>query len=157
MDGLGKRILDALKLYKNEFDRKVLKTREEVEANTSDKYLVAAAVVGELINNLPEFIYDSEGKITGYKTVGGADTVFPFSGNCTITIKYTMYCSRYRGSSTSAEFVQSKSGTITVKVNGDTATIANSISEWPYIGVGTDSNVKMVASFALNSVTVTRD
>lgn len=54
-------------------------------------------------------------------TQAGADTVFPFSGDYTITIKYTMYCSRYRGSSTSAEYTQSQSGTITVKVNGDTA------------------------------------
>lgn len=27
----------------------------------------------------PDFIYDATGKITGYKTPGGADTVFPFS------------------------------------------------------------------------------
>lgn len=27
----------------------------------------------------PEFITDENGKITGYKTLGGADTVFPFS------------------------------------------------------------------------------
>ncbi len=36
----------------------------------------------ELYNNLmqqPEWIKDSTGKITGYKTPGGADTVFPFS------------------------------------------------------------------------------
>lgn len=28
----------------------------------------------------PNFVYDSTGKITGYKTKVGADTVFPFSG-----------------------------------------------------------------------------
>ena len=36
----------------------------------------------ELNNNLnshPQFIYDDEGRITGYKTKAGADTVFPFS------------------------------------------------------------------------------
>ena len=36
----------------------------------------------ELNNNLvsrPDWITDSTGKITGYKTPGGADTVFPFS------------------------------------------------------------------------------
>lgn len=35
----------------------------------------------QLNNNLtshPQFIYDASGKITGYKTKGGADTVFPF-------------------------------------------------------------------------------
>ena len=41
----------------------------------------------ELYNDLaqqPEFIYDSTGKITGYKSPGGADTVFPFSSGLTI-------------------------------------------------------------------------
>lgn len=39
-------------------------------------------LVTVLNNNLaqqPTFIYDSTGKITGYKTTGGADSVFPFS------------------------------------------------------------------------------
>lgn len=38
-------------------------------------------------NGTPEWVYDeSTGKITGYKTkIGGADTVFPFSKNYTIT------------------------------------------------------------------------
>lgn len=29
----------------------------------------------------PTFVYDATGKITGYKTQAGADTVFPFSSN----------------------------------------------------------------------------
>lgn len=44
--------------------------------------LVAAPVVAELNDKLagqPEFLYDASGKITGYKTPGGADTVFPFT------------------------------------------------------------------------------
>lgn len=35
-------------------------------------------VLNSRISALPEFIYDSGGKITGYKTKDGADTVFPF-------------------------------------------------------------------------------
>lgn len=44
---------------------------------------IAASIkcVNELNNNLPQFIYDSTGKITGYKTLGGADTVFPFKSD----------------------------------------------------------------------------
>ncbi len=47
---------------------------------------VAASIkaVNQLNNNLaqqPIFIYDSSGKITGYKTKVGADSVFPFSGS----------------------------------------------------------------------------
>lgn len=33
----------------------------------------------------PTFQYDSTGKITGYKTKAGADTVFPFSGEASYT------------------------------------------------------------------------
>ena len=62
---------------------KVLKTMEEISANTSAENVAGATAVKELSNSLnshPQFIYDSSGKITGYKTKAGADTVFPFSG-----------------------------------------------------------------------------
>lgn len=64
---------------------KVLKTIEEISANTSAENVAGATAVKELNNNLkqvPEFITDSAtGKIIGYKTPGGADTVFPFRDN----------------------------------------------------------------------------
>ncbi len=62
---------------------KILKTMEEVTANTNDENVAGAGVVAELndkVSSQPEWIQDSTGKITGYKTPGGADTVFPF--NC---------------------------------------------------------------------------
>lgn len=37
------------------------------------------SVLNNDLNQLPEFIYDESGRITGYKGKGGADTVFPFS------------------------------------------------------------------------------
>lgn len=61
---------------------KVLKTMEEISANTSAENVAGATAVKELSNKLAGFspILDSTGRITGYKTdVGGADTVFPFS------------------------------------------------------------------------------
>ena len=51
-------------------------------ASTSSRIAASAKAVNSLNNNLnsrPQFIYDSSGKITGYKTKAGADTVFPFS------------------------------------------------------------------------------
>ena len=51
-------------------------------ASTSSRIAASAKSVATLNNHLaqqPNFIYDSAGKITGYKTPGGADTVFPFS------------------------------------------------------------------------------
>ena len=80
---LDKRILDIMKSYMGILvSKKVLTTMDEVEANTNETNLVAAPVVAELNDKLagqPEFLYDASGKITGYKTPGGADTVFPFT------------------------------------------------------------------------------
>lgn len=79
---LDERILSLIKRYMEKlFQKKVLTSMEEVEANTNETNLVAAPVVAELNNKLgeqPEWITDpATGKITGYK-MGGADTVFPF-------------------------------------------------------------------------------
>lgn len=42
-------------------------------------YIFAFIQLNNDLAQQPEFVYDSTGKITGYKTPGGADTVFPFS------------------------------------------------------------------------------
>lgn len=45
----------------------------------------AEEIETKIRNDLPEFVYDENGKITGYKTsIGGADTVFPFSSGSKI-------------------------------------------------------------------------
>ena len=57
---------------------------EEIEASTNlDGKIPSAAALKEVNNSLGGFtpIIDSTGKITGYKTKVGADTVFPFSDN----------------------------------------------------------------------------
>lgn len=62
---------------------KVLNSKEEIEANTSENMIAGAEAVKEVYSSLesqPTFEYDETGKITGYKTKVGADTVFPFSG-----------------------------------------------------------------------------
>ena len=67
----------------------ILDTKEEIEANTETGKAAGALAVqemfGALNDNLKGFtpvLDESTGKITGYKTtIGGADTVFPFSGN----------------------------------------------------------------------------
>ena len=62
---------------------KVLNSKEEIEANTSENMIAGAEAVKEVYSSLtdqPTFEYDESGKITGYKTkIGGADTVFPFN------------------------------------------------------------------------------
>ena len=55
---------------------------EEIEASTNlDGKIPSAAALKEVNNSLGGFtpIIDDTGKITGYKTKVGADTVFPFS------------------------------------------------------------------------------
>lgn len=62
---------------------KVLNSKEEIEANKSENMIAGADAVKEVYSSLqdqPTFEYDETGKITGYKTKVGADTVFPFSG-----------------------------------------------------------------------------
>lgn len=84
---LDQRVLNLIKKYMEKlFQKKVLTSMEEVAANTNETNLVAAPVVAELNDKLKGFepVCDSFGKITGYKTAGGADTVFPFSTNCRI-------------------------------------------------------------------------
>lgn len=60
----------------------ILKTYEEIQANTSENNVAGALAVKEGFNNLGGFkpVIDSgTGQITGYTTtIGGADTVFPF-------------------------------------------------------------------------------
>ena len=72
--------------------------------------MLAGFYVGdELYNNLmqqPEWIRDSTGKITGYKTPGGADTVFPFKTNYRITFTVTTGLNRSHR--------QTSTGTLTI-------------------------------------------
>lgn len=81
-----KKLSDALNQQSAGLPGEILKTKEEVTANTDENNLVSAVVIGEIIEDLncqPEFVMDESGKITGYKTKEGADTVFPFSNtNC---------------------------------------------------------------------------
>ena len=101
MKSIGEKIADGIQKFYTAFIRqRVLTTPEEVQANTNEKNLASAVVVGEIYNNLMSMggfvpiIDPTTGKITGYKTtVGGADTVFPFSQmpnniyiSCTITL-----------------------------------------------------------------------
>ena len=74
MESLNKRILGLVDKYTKKFmARKVLKTAEEVEANTNEENLASAVVVSELNNNLGgcRFFEDESGN----KYVVGADSV----------------------------------------------------------------------------------
>lgn len=60
----------------------ILNSLAEVSAATQQNTIAGALALKEVNSSLesqPDFVYDSTGKITGYKTKVGADTVFPFS------------------------------------------------------------------------------
>ena len=59
-------------------------------STTTTGYAADATVIKKLNDSLKGFtpIVDSTGKITGYKTKAGADTVFPFSGAKRFTEAY---------------------------------------------------------------------
>ena len=92
---------------------KVLNSKEEIEANKSENMIAGADAVKEVYSSLeshPTFQYDETGKITGYKTKAGADTVFPFSGgNFKLVIVIRVVGQNYAGVQTSAN------GTITIQ------------------------------------------
>lgn len=78
----------------------VLDTKEEILANTEAGKVAGANGVKEIVTEIndslggvSQFIVDeTTGKITGYKTeIGGADTVFPFSGTDGLYIIGTKY------------------------------------------------------------------
>lgn len=61
--------------------------------DTSSRMAASAKAVSTLNNNLKGFtpILDSTGKITGYKTQAGADTVFPFSDSSSYIESITIF------------------------------------------------------------------
>ncbi len=86
-DSIAITIADALgKYHKGFFTKRVLKTMDEVEANTNEKNLVSATVVGELYYYLTfpdgtKFYPDIKDGERGFNTdpARGADTFIPFS------------------------------------------------------------------------------
>ncbi len=87
----GETTQSKLNKYENALG-KVTGVTDSLEVDDS-KILVSAKALHKVNSSLesqPDFVYDEAGKITGYKTkIGGADTVFPFSGglNAIITVR----------------------------------------------------------------------
>lgn len=72
--------------------------------------LLSFSPLNSSLESHPTFQYDETGKITGYKTKAGADTVFPFSGgNFKLVIVIRVVGQNYAGVQTSAN------GTITIQ------------------------------------------
>ena len=140
---------------------KVLNTPEEIEANTSAENVTGALVTKELYNNLKGFepILDSTGKITGYKTsVGGADTVFPFSGNYTVVFRLTINTKGYW-----TDVSQSKSADITAKISDGKCTFspASVATSWflstEYTGDKKYNENHKYIGYSITLISITKD
>ncbi len=87
MKNIAEQILEGLsKFYVGFQNRRVLKTMEEIEANTDEQNIPSALLLGEINNKLtfPDgtaFYLDTHDGIRGYNTEAarGADTFRPFS------------------------------------------------------------------------------
>lgn len=162
MKSIGEKIADGIqKFYTAFINQRVLTTPEEVQANTNEKNLASAVVVGEIYNNLKGFepILDSTGKITGYKTaLGGADTVFPFSGNYTLKFRLTINTKGYwTGVS------QSKSADITAKISDGNCTFspASVTTDWFLSTENTGGNkyneIHKYIGYSITLISITKD
>ena len=79
--------------------------------------------VNSSLERQPNFVYDSTGKITGYKTKVGADTVFPFKSGGTVMLTIP---SQARYADQAATFI---GGTLTLSIDSDGVSIeSNNIS-----------------------------
>ena len=79
--------------------------------------------VNSSLESQPNFVYDSTGKITGYKTKVGADTVFPFKSGGTVMLTIP---SQARYADQAATFI---GGTLTLSIDSDGVSIeSNNIS-----------------------------
>lgn len=92
MKSIGEKIADGIqKFYTAFINQRVLTTPEEVQANTNEKNLASAVVVGEIYNNLAQgrvqLVVNDDGTL-GYR-LDGADAVIPFRKATPITmLKY---------------------------------------------------------------------
>ena len=72
---------------------RVIDDYKTLAAVNQEGFVPGAKPVAQLISDLgaaPEFVIDkSTGKITGYKTKAGADTVFPFSSTPLLNMKFS--------------------------------------------------------------------
>lgn len=86
-------------------------------------YIVFQLIINSSLESQPNFVYDSTGKITGYKTKVGADTVFPFKSDRTVMLTIP---SQARYADQAATFI---GGTLTLSIDSDGVSIeSNNIS-----------------------------
>lgn len=127
---------------------------------TTEGYAADMTTVAKINSSLKGFepVLDETGKITGYKTeIGGADTVFPFSGAKKVTISGTVgYYITSAGSWASAATVNLSfeidgSGNIT---NISSKSFQTGNIQPNYISVTYGANASTNAKFVVNNISI---
>lgn len=154
MRNIAEQITEGLDRFYKAFQRKrVLKSLEEISATTNEDDVASATAVAALSNKLAGFepICDAAGKITGYKTARGADTVFPFNnakGTYQITIQYLA-----SNSATSDKLTITIISTIQIHDDGTITHISTTPSSLNTVLYGGHQTAKMTfAGFSIKKV-----
>ena len=101
---------------------------------------IALKHVNSKLGEQPTFVYDETGKITGYKTKVGADTVFPFSGVMKFNIKGT-FAAKDNNFNPIIAFTNNSNKTVTLNKISTTNTI-----EYIIVKDGTESTIMSALS-----------
>lgn len=103
----------------------------------------------EINSNIPNFIYDSNGKIIGYKSKDGADTVFPFKSSVLVSsIVLYIYSSGRMPQGNympDAVLTTANNGYTTVKFD------VESFANMKYTGISNASTINVIGYAANNS------
>lgn len=153
MKNIAEQILEGLsKFYVGFQNRRVLKTMEEIEANTDEQNIPSALLLGEINNKLmfpsgDQFYLDEHDGERGYNTdpARGADTFRPFNRFKKIT--FTVNASG-RGVYGNYQVYPRATATITVDLRAKTVTVSN------FKDIGDDQHPTTGLYAQISSITV---
>lgn len=122
-------------------------------------FFIPPPALNDNLKGFTPVIDENTGKMTGYKTaVGGADTVFPFSGNYTLKFRLTINTKGYwTGVS------QSKSADITAKISDGNCTFspASVTTDWFLSTENTGGNkyneIHKYIGYSITLISITKD
>lgn len=125
---------------------KIIDDIDTIRAVTQEGYIVGALALKQVDDSLgeqPTFVYDENGKITGYTTkIGGADSVFPFSDTFTlVNTSFTMGAQNLDGVISNTQITK-------LPVSANTSVkLSVSVNLYAHVtGIKADSSSKVIAN-----------
>ena len=139
---------------------KIIDDIDAIRNVTKEGYMAGALALKQIDNSLesqPQFVYDEDGKITGYTTkIGGADTVFPFSNVIFGTFpgeKQTNYTLELKGLPRAVMVMQNSTYPVNVLYNRD----LNESQFWFYRTYGGEKGFYNITDVNPYGVTITEN